>query len=135
MGGFALRYDERFHVEVEAGGGTVLARAVIGGLRQEWSIPFDGGRLELHIDSLPPGLSPVPTEQLLGDEIGAGLPRTGDVIHLGATIDGERVQLAEVDGRFLSSEMTESFTGRVYGPYAVSGTVAVDRFSAEGDDE
>jgi len=135
VGGFALRYDERFHVEVEAGGGSVLARAVIGGLRQEWSVPFDGGRLDLHIDSLPPGRSPVPTEQLLGDDIGPGFPSTGDVIHLGATIDGERVQLAEVDGRFLSSEMTESFTGRVYGPYAVSGTVTVTRFQAEGDDE
>lgn len=121
VGGFALRYDERFHVEVEAGGGQVVARAVIGGLRQEWRVPFDGGRLDLHIVSKPPARSD-------------GFPQTGDVIHLQATIDGVLVPLAEVDGRFLSSEMTESFTGRVYGPYAVSGTVVVERFEATGHD-
>ncbi len=38
--------------------------------------------------------------------------------HLAATVEGRRIDLAEVDGRFLSSETAESFTGRVIGLYA-----------------
>jgi beta-xylosidase len=122
VGGLAVRYDERFHVEVEAGGGSVTGRAVIGGLVQEWTEPFEGGVLDLHLDSLPPA----PT---------GGFPRTGDIVHLAATIDGERIALGEVDGRFLASETTESFTGRVIGVYAVRGEVAFRGWVAEGDDE
>lgn len=135
VGGLGVRYDERFHVEIEAGGGSVTARAVVSGLVQEWSVPFAGGELELHLDALPPTHAPGTTEQLLGDETGPGLARTSDFLHLGATIDGARVQLAQVDGRFLSSETTESFTGRVIGLYAVNGIVSFQRWTAEGDDE
>lgn len=122
VGGLAVRYDERFHVEIEAGGGTLTARAVVADLVQEWTAPLSADRLELHIDSRPPADT-------------GGFPRTSDVFHLGATVDGERIELAQVDGRFLSSETAESFTGRVIGVYAVSGDVAVTRWTAEGDDE
>ncbi|MDQ7879155.1 family 43 glycosylhydrolase [Microbacterium sp. QXD-8] len=122
VGGLAVRYDERFHVEVEAGGGEIVGRACIGGLVQEWRSPFGGGTLELHLESR----KPAPAQ---------GFPRTSDVFHLGATVDGERVELGEVDGRFLSSETTESFTGRVIGVYAVAGEIAVERWIAEGDDD
>jgi xylan 1,4-beta-xylosidase len=122
VGGLAVRYDEHFHVEVEAGGGSVTARAVVSGLTQEWTVPFAGGVLDLHIDSR----KPAPT---------GGFPRTGDEFTLGATIDGERIDLATVDGRFLSSETTESFTGRVIGVYAVEGVVSFRRWIAEGDDD
>ncbi|WP_206477088.1 glycoside hydrolase family 43 protein [Microbacterium sp. KRD172] len=122
VGGVAVRYDEHFHVEVEAGDGTLTARAVVAGLVQEWTVPLTTTALDLHIDSRKP-------------EAAAGFPRTSDVFHLGATIDGERIELAQIDGRFLSSETCESFTGRVIGVYAVSGDVAVQRWTAEGDDE
>jgi hypothetical protein len=122
VGGLAVRYDERFHIELEVGETAVTARAVIGGLVQEWIHPHAGGILDLHLDSLKP----------VG---GAGFVSTSDVFHLGITIDGERIELAEVDGRFLSSEVTESFTGRAIGLYAVSGVVSFQRWIAEGDDE
>jgi xylan 1,4-beta-xylosidase len=122
VGGLAVRYDEHFHVEVEAGAGSVTARAVVSGLVQEWTVPFAGDELELHIDSR----KPVPT---------GGFPRTGDEFDLAATIDGKRTVLATVDGRFLSSETTESFTGRVIGLYAVTGDVSFQSWIAEGDDE
>jgi xylan 1,4-beta-xylosidase len=124
VGGLAVRYDERFHVEVEAGRGVVTARAVLAGLEQEWTHPLDAaeaGDLALSIASVPPAA-------------GDGLVSTSDVFRLSATIGGERVVLAEVDGRFLSSEVTESFTGRVIGVYAVEGDVAVASWIAEGDD-
>ncbi len=125
VGGLAVRYDERFHVDVEVGNGMVTARAVIGGLRQVWTHPLSAGTdavIDVHLDSRRP----------VGD---GGFVRTSDVFHLAATIDGERVALAEIDGRFLSSEVTESFTGRVIGVYAVSGVVSFHRWIAEGDDE
>ncbi|QLD11434.1 glycoside hydrolase family 43 protein [Microbacterium oleivorans] len=123
-GGIAVRYDERFHVEVEAGDGAVRARAVVAGLVQEWrheigSAPMP---LQLHIASRRP-------------EDAGGLARTSDVFHLAATVGGERIELAEVDGRFLSSETAESFTGRVIGAYAVTGEVAVTRWRVSGSDE
>jgi xylan 1,4-beta-xylosidase len=122
VGGLAVRYDEHFHVEIEAGAGAVTARAVVSGLVQEWTIPFSGDVLDLQIVSR----KPAPT---------GGFPRTGDEFDLAATIDGERTILATVDGRFLSSETTESFTGRVIGVYAASGVVSFQRWIAEGDDE
>ena len=121
-GGVAVRYDERFHVELEAGDGAITARACIGGLRQEWTRPFDGTAATLHLASRRP-------------PAGTGMLATSDVFHLSATIDGERVELAQVDGRFLSSEVTESFTGRVIGVYALAGEVAVSSWVAVGDDE
>lgn len=121
IGGLAVRYDERFHVEVEAGAGQVIGRAVIGGLVQDWRAPFRGGVLDLHLESRRP-------------EATHGFPRTSDIIYLAATVDGERLELGEVDGRFLSSETTESFTGRVIGVYAVDGEIAVQRWIAEGHD-
>ncbi|MGU3643753.1 family 43 glycosylhydrolase [Microbacterium sp. C23T] len=122
VGGLAVRYDEHFHIELEAGAGEVVARAAIAGLVQEWRTPFSGGELDLHLESRRPVSDGVFT-------------RTSDMFHLGATIGGERRELAEIDGRFLSSEVAESFTGRVIGVYAVDGDIAVLRWVAEGHDE
>ncbi|WP_347976927.1 family 43 glycosylhydrolase [Microbacterium sp. ProA8] len=122
VGGLAVRYDESFRIELEAGGGAITARAVIGGLRQEWAHPLRGGSVALHLASRRP----------VG---GGGMLPTSDVFHLSATVDGERIELARIDGRFLSSEVTESFTGRVIGVYAVAGEVAVSSWVADGDDD
>ena len=121
-GGLAVRYDERFHVGIEAGDGALRAHVNLGGLEQEWSEPFDGDEIELFLRKRRP-------------EDTGGFPRTSDVIEMGAVVNGEEHVLAEIDGRFLSSEVTESFTGRVVGVFATRGTVAVDWFAYEGDDE
>jgi xylan 1,4-beta-xylosidase len=122
VGGLAVRYDERFHVGITAGAGMLRGHAHLGGLEQEWSRPFDGGQVELLIRSRRP----------VDD---GGFPLTSDVLDLAAVIDGAELVLAEIDGRFLSSEVTESFTGRVVGPFATHGTVAVTWFAYEGHDE
>jgi len=121
VGGLAVRYDEHFHVEVEAGSGEVVARAVVGDLVQEWRAPLTETTLTLHIDCAP-GSSAVSFAPAI------------HALHLAATVDGERLPLAEVDGRFLSSEVTESFTGRVIGVYAREGTIDATDWVAEGDD-
>ncbi|WP_345800588.1 family 43 glycosylhydrolase [Microbacterium sp. AZCO] len=122
VGGLAVRYDEQFRIELEAGRGAVTARAHLGGVLQEWTHPAAGDVLDLHLASRKP-------------EGGTGIVATSDVFHLAVTIDGERIELARIDGRFLSSEVTESFTGRVIGVYAVDGVVSFQRWIAEGDDE
>ena len=116
-----MRYDEDFHVEVEAGAGRVVARANVAGLVQEWAASVDTDRVTLHIESRRP-------------DIERGFARTSDVFHLAATVDGRRIDLAEVDGRFLSSETAESFTGRVVGVYAREGRVDAAHWTSEGDD-
>jgi xylan 1,4-beta-xylosidase len=122
VGGLAVRYEERFHLEVEAGAGRIVARASFAGLVQEWTAPLAYPTLTLRIESLPPAAD-------------GPFPRTSDVFRLSATVEGRRIDLAEIDGRFLSSETAESFTGRVLGVYAREGRVDATRWIAEGDDE
>ena len=58
---------------------------------------------------------------------------TSDVVVLSAqTADGDRHELARVDGRYLSQETAASFTGRVIGVYAVRGTVTFSRYRYTG---
>lgn len=121
VGGIAVRYEERFHYSVTAGGGRVRAVARIPGFTHERELPFDGDWIELELSSRAPE----------GDGFGAS---TSDIIELAATIDGERTVLAALDGRYLSSEVAESFTGRVIGMVALEGEIAVDWFDYEGSD-
>jgi hypothetical protein len=52
-----------------------------------------------------------------------------DVLRLGYEADdGGFEVLAELDGRYLSTEVAGGFTGRVIGLYAVDGTVCTDWF-------
>lgn len=125
IGGLAVRYDEEFHYEVEVDAGRVTARAVIPGFAREQSVAHDGGPVELVLASRPP------------ESTGMG-HTSSDVVVLGfrsqpSTVDDVQVVL-EVDGRYLSNETAGSFTGRVFGVYATSGTVHVDRITYWGQD-
>ncbi|MFE0689326.1 glycoside hydrolase family 43 protein [Streptomyces xiamenensis] len=125
LGGLAVRLDERHHYAVEAAGaGTVRVVARIGPLRQtlgERRVP--AGPVTLRIDIS------APTE--------TWDPRQGpDVLRLGVEgPDGELEVLAELDGRYLSTEVAGGFTGRVIGMYAAEGTVRFDWFALEAGDK
>jgi hypothetical protein len=55
---------------------------------------------------------------------------TSDLIHLGyLNRHGEKCEVAVFDGRYLSAEVTTSFTGRVIGFYVVDGEITVKSFS------
>ena len=62
-----------------------------------------------------------------------GTPAAGpDTVHLGVEDPGGRfAALAELDGRYLSTEVAGGFTGRVIGMYATAGTVRFDWFDYE----
>lgn len=121
VGGLVVRYDDEFHYEVEVSGRQVTARAVIPGFAREASADAPDGPVELVLTSR------VPVAEGLGHV-------SSDVVGLGFVgVDGEVELLAEVDGRYLSNETAGSFTGRVFGLYAESGTVAIDHLVYSGD--
>jgi xylan 1,4-beta-xylosidase len=118
-GGLAVRLDERHHYEVEVVDREARALARIGPLRQT-----------LGTLAVPPG--PV----VLRIEVHAtepGAPAGGpDTVRLGVEDPGGRfAALAELDGRYLSTEVAGGFTGRVIGMYATAGTVRFDWFDYE----
>lgn len=94
------------------------------GLTQAWTHvrTAPGGDVSLRIVATPP------TPGRL--DLAASCDRLTAEVHGG---DGW-VEIAAVDGRFLSSEMCESFTGRVVGPYARSGVVDVLAWDYSGQD-
>ena len=51
-----------------------------------------------------------------------------------AELPGQEVELARVDGRYLSAEAAASFTGRVIGLFAVSGDVVFDGYCYSGSE-
>lgn len=121
VGGLAVRYDEGFHYEVEAGNGRVTARAVVPGFVRESSVEVPDEVVTLVLSSAPARAE------------GMG-HQSSDMVSLGFLgADGSVTVMEEVDGRYLSNEVAASFTGRVFGVYATQGTVAVDRIDYRGD--
>jgi xylan 1,4-beta-xylosidase len=126
-GGLGLRYDEHFNLALSAsldGSDTqVTAIATLSGIRQTWTQRIAGDELTLRIGTRRP-------ERTAAND-GAG----GDRITLDATgDDGQTVVVAELDGRFWSSETAASFTGRVVGAFAESGVVRFNDFVHRGGD-
>jgi xylan 1,4-beta-xylosidase len=114
-GGLAVRLDDEHHYEIEAGAGEARVIARIGPLKTV-------------VAAQPLPEAPV----VLGVEIA---PRTGtdprsgpDTIRLGLESDGVFTALAELDGKYLSTEVAGGFTGRVLGMYAAAGAVRFDWF-------
>jgi beta-xylosidase len=111
--GLAVVMDESFHYEVAVRGDEVVARARIASLDSVVdTAPRPRGPVMLAIETRPH-------------------PHGPDVVVLGVEEDGELRVLAEVDGRYLSTEVTGGFTGRVIGMYAIGGDAAFDWFDYE----
>lgn len=112
-GGLTIRLDERHHYDVEVADGEIRCLARIGPLRQRLgSAPAPDAPVVLGID-----IDPDP----------AGGPTAApDVVRLGFEAADGFVSLGELDGRYLSTEVTGGFTGRLAGLYAVRGAVAFD---------
>jgi xylan 1,4-beta-xylosidase len=121
-GGLRLRLDDRHHYDVEVADGGVHARAVIGPVSQTLaSQPLTTGDVVLRID----------TRRNASPRAGASHP---DRVTLGFEVDGEPVELACIDGRYLSTEVAAGFTGRVVGPYVGEGSLLVDWVEYGGAD-
>jgi len=115
--GLAVRMDEDRHYEVFLRDGNIAVRARIGPLAGVLrSVPSPSGavilRVETHDDTYGP-----------------------DRVQLGCEADdGSFHVLADLDGRYLSTEVATGFIGRVIGLYVVTGTASFDWFDYEPTD-
>ena len=118
--GLSVRYDESSHYDIEYSNGQIIARSALYLLNHEViaaGVEIDQSQVQLYIEMGPPG--PTFIE-------GA----TSDLIHLGyLDRSGKKIDIAVFDGRFLSAEVTTSFTGRVVGFYVVDGEITVKQYS------
>lgn len=118
--GLSVRMDEAHHYDIEVHEGTVAVHARIGPLRQrvaETAVPPGLVTLSVEFrttDVLPPGPG-----------VRAGAP---DTIIFSAESSEGAVRLAELDGRYLSTQAAGGFTGRVIGIYVTEGAAAFDWF-------
>jgi hypothetical protein len=125
--GLSLRIDEAHHYDLEVAGGSVHVIARIGPVRQcmaERAVPPGPVELVIEIGTtgvLPPSVTSA--EQAGPAGVGGNGP---DMVRFRA---GEI--LAELDGRYLSTEVATGFTGRVVGMYVTEGSAAVDWFEYE----
>ena len=112
--------DESHYYAVEAGDGEVaLPTARVGPFTPVTTGPLHpvGDGAVLRIDAVPDSRR-----------------ATGPTSSPGLEEHGEHVAIAELDGRYLSTEVAGGFTGRVIGLYAAEGTVAFDWFEYAGSD-
>lgn len=110
-GGLAVVYDDRAHYEIGVLDDRVIVRARIGPLQSQVAgAPRPPGPVILCAETVPHPFGP-------------------DAICLGFEADdGELTTLAELDGRYLSTEVAGGFIGRVIGMYAVGGSASFDWF-------
>lgn len=122
-GGLSLRYDEHSHLDLEATTDQVTMAMHTCGLEQSWTVERrePGAEVQLRIVAEPPTPGVI-AMNMSCDQL------------IGQVLDGDWAEIARVDGRFLSSDVTESFTGRVAGPYVRGGVVDVLAFDYTGQD-
>jgi xylan 1,4-beta-xylosidase len=122
-GGLAVRLDELHHYEIEAEDGQARVIARIGPLRTVMAArPMPAGHAVLAIRVTPKAMQDARSGP---DTVSLGVEEPG----------GAFTALAELDGRYLSTEVAGGFTGRVIGMYAAAGTVRFDWFDYEADEE
>lgn len=117
-----VRMDDAHQAMVERVGDELRARIVIGPLDQliaRVAAPAGGARLQIRATEF---------------EAARGARRGPDVIRLGyGTGDHNFVELATLDGRYLSTEVAGGFTGRVIGVEALSDEVTLRSFHYRAD--
>ncbi|GIJ28558.1 glycoside hydrolase 43 family protein [Micromonospora qiuiae] len=131
--GLTLRIDEAHHYDLEISGGTVRVVGRVGPFRQvfgERRVP--PGPVTLTIatrtgDLLPPTVTAAEQVAAPGTPFGVR-PTTCDMVSFEVATEDGPVVLAELDGRYLSTEVAAGFTGRVFGLYVTEGSAAFDWF-------
>ncbi|MCL2514816.1 MAG: glycoside hydrolase family 43 protein [Microbacteriaceae bacterium] len=128
VGGLAVRYDEEnvysLRAETRDAQTVVTAEARIPGVVQRWEASLPLGPVELELAAVRPGADGFGPAQM-----------TSDIVRFIARSAGREQVLAEVDGRYLSAETAASFTGRVIGVFAVTGSPAFDPIRYRGSED
>lgn len=109
--GLTVYMDEKHHAEIAVRNDAVVVAARIGPVQTTIvEAPRPAGRMILRIDIVPGGGGP--------DRLRFGIEGNG----------GPLQKLAEIDGRYFSTQVAGGFTGRVLGMYAVGCDAAFDWF-------
>lgn len=130
--GISLRIDEAHHYDLETANGVVEVIARIGPVRQRVAERrVSPGPVELIIeirttDLLPPSVTSA--DQLTAGPTGVAATGPDKVCF---RVSADEDTLAELDGRYLSTEVATGFTGRVAGMYVIDGSAAFDWFTHE----
>ncbi|MEN9970485.1 MAG: hypothetical protein RLZZ229_693 [Actinomycetota bacterium] len=124
-GGLMLRYNEVTHYEIEISDGALAAKANLSTISQSVEAAnFDESALDqdgfatLFI-TFRQDAKPFTPEILTCDYVDLG--------YLDAS--GQRQIVASFDGKFMSSEVLSSFTGRAIGFYSITGKTVVREYS------
>ena len=125
VGGITLRYDEAAHYDLELRDGKLIARFNVSSVTHEVeAVGFYSGASSQGSGSVRLYLEYKPAGQAFSIE-----GQSSDFIGLGwVDLDGVKREVASFDGRFLSNEVTTSFTGRVVGVYCVTGQVRLHEY-------
>jgi xylan 1,4-beta-xylosidase len=109
--GLSVRMDEAHHYDIEVAGGEVSVIARIGPVRQELARrPLPSGPVTLVVECRTATSATATGPDAITFAVEGGAP------------------LAEVDGRYLSTQVATGFTGRVIGMYVTEGSAAFDWF-------
>ncbi|MGO9501845.1 MAG: glycoside hydrolase family 43 protein [Streptosporangiaceae bacterium] len=115
--GLTIYLDDGAHYDVSLREDQVVVRARCGPFDQVMATaPYAGGRVVLEIETVESSAASAASATA-----GAAGP---DIVRLGGGGD----VLAELDGRYLSTEAQGGFLGRVIGMYAVGGNASFDWF-------
>ncbi|MFI5677691.1 glycoside hydrolase family 43 protein [Streptomyces cellulosae] len=147
--GLSVRIDEAHHYDLEIGGGEASVHVRIGPVRQcvaRRQLP--SGPVTLVVETRTTSL--VPPSVTSSREPGPGVrPGGPDTVVLSVegheSVEGQasaearasveaREPLAELDGRYLSTQVAGGFTGRVIGMYVTKGSASFDWFSYTASD-
>lgn len=124
-GRFLLRIDDRHWYGLTYDGTAVEATVAIGPVQHSagrWEAP-DGAAPTLRISAKGP--RPLPH----------GVASEPDLVELAVSAGGTEHAFGEFDGRYLSTEVTGGFTGRVFGVEALTGQVRLDSIQYTGAPE
>ncbi|WP_326549688.1 glycoside hydrolase family 43 protein [Micromonospora sp. NBC_01813] len=131
--GLTLRIDEAHHYDFELHGGVARVVGRVGPFRQVFGEqPVPAGCVTLTIatrthDLLPPTVTSAAEAVAPGAPFGVR-PAGSDTVSFELATDTGPVVLAELDGRYLSTEVAAGFTGRVIGMYVTAGSADFDWF-------
>ncbi|WP_230415639.1 glycoside hydrolase family 43 protein [Micromonospora tarapacensis] len=131
--GLTLRMDEAHHYDLEISDGCVRVIGRVGPFRQVFGeVPVPAGPVTLTIatrthDLLPPTVTAADQVTAPGAPFGVR-PSACDTVSFEVATEQGPVVLAELDGRYLSTEVAAGFTGRVFGLYVTAGSAAFDWF-------
>jgi hypothetical protein len=130
IAGLSVRYDEAHHYDLEVADGTVAVIARIGPVRQriaQCAVP--PGPLTLQVDLRT--VDRRPPMALGPDDPGPdGSARATGPDTIAFSVEGLEGPIAELDGRYISTEVATGFTGRVIGMYVTAGTASFDWYEA-----